>query len=178
MQAAATFIITTLVLVSNIVFVFSLLVIFFDRKVRAEAYRLADKHILALVFGISFSALLGSLVYSNIIGYPPCELCWIQRIFMYPQAVISALALWKRDKSIVGYLLPLTILGGLVAFYHSLTNWGFGTGLLACTATGGECARVYVDAYGYITIPFMAFSTFVYLFAVSMIYFKARKHVR
>jgi disulfide bond formation protein DsbB len=94
---------------------------------------------------------------------------------MYPQTIITFIAIIKKEKNIVDYLLPLSILGAIVAFYHSLVQWGIGTGLLGCTAVGGECAKVYVLEYGFITIPFMAFTTFVYLIGISLIYYKARK---
>jgi disulfide bond formation protein DsbB len=166
-------IVTTLFLVSNICFAFFLALFFFDKKVRLFTNSFVNKNILFILFAFVISAVIGSLAYSEIAGFPPCELCWIQRIFMYPQAILVGLAMWWHDKKIVDYLLTLSILGAVVAFYHSLVHWGFGAGLLACTAGGGECAKVYVLEYGYITIPFMSFSTFVYLITLSLIYKKS-----
>jgi disulfide bond formation protein DsbB len=173
-QSHITLVITTLTLLSNVLFVLFLIVLFLEQKFRMMVYAFVDKYVLNLLFVTSLGALVGSLLYSNIAGFPPCELCWIQRIFMYPQTVVAFLAMIKKDKNIVSYLFPLSILGGVVALYHSLVNWGIGGSLLACTATGGECARVYVLEYGYITIPFMALTSFVYLLTISLIYFKAR----
>ncbi len=145
-----------------------------EGKFRAWIYSFVNKYVLELVFAASLSATLGSLAYSNIVGFPPCELCWFQRILMYPQALLSLMALIKKDKNIVSYLLPISVLGALVSFYHSLVHWGIGTSLLACTANGGECGKVYVLAYNYITIPFMSFTVFVYLIAISLIYLKSK----
>lgn len=172
-QTHITFAITTFTLISHIGFVIGLLLLFIERKFRNFVYDFVNKYILNLLFITSFSALVISLFYSNIVGFPPCELCWIQRIFMYPQAIITFMAIIKKDRNIIDYLLPLSILGVIVSFYQSLVQWGFGTGLLGCTSVGGECARVYVLEYGYITIPFMAFTSFVYLLAVSVIYKKS-----
>lgn len=172
LQNNITFLVTTFTLVSNIVFVF-ILVLLFIPNFRSWVYVFVNKNISSLLFLTSFAAVVGSLSYSNIIGFPPCELCWFQRIFMYPQAIIAFMAVMKKDKSIVSYLLPLSILGTIVAFYHSLVHWGFGTGLLGCTAIGGDCGKVYVLEYGYITIPFMALSCFIYLIAISIIYYKS-----
>ena len=169
-----TFFITTLTLLSNIVFVGFILLFFFDKKVKALSFKYVEKYIVHILFVISLGAVVFSLVYSNVVGFPPCELCWIQRIFIYPQAILALVALTKKDKGIVTYLLPLSIIGGLIALFHSLTNWGIGSSFLSCTATGGACARVYVMEYGYITIPFMALSSFVYLIVVSLIYYKAK----
>ena len=156
MQANITTVVATLTLISNIVFVIG---------------------VAALIF-VSFAALVGSLAFSNIVGFPPCELCWIQRIFMYPQALLAFMAMRKKDKNIVGYLFPLSILGGLVAFYHSLVQWGIGGGALGCTSVGGACVKVYVLEYSYVTIPFMALSAFVYLIALSVVYYLSKKSVQ
>ncbi len=93
---------------------------------------------------------------------------------MYPQVLLSFMAMRKKDLNMVNYLLPLTILGTVVSLYHSMVHWGYGSGLLACTEASGECAKVYVLEYGYITIPFMAFSSFVYLLTISLIYKRAQ----
>ena len=168
-----TFVITTFTLVSNIVFVVVVFFLVAKKQFRGVVYDFVNKNVLPLLFVTSLAALIGSLSYSNIVGFPPCELCWIQRIFMYPQSLIALIAIIKKDKNIVDYLLPLSILGALVSFYHSLVHWGIGTGLLACTADGGECGKVYVLEYSYITIPFMAFTTFVYLITISFLYKKS-----
>lgn len=166
--------ITTLTLVSNIGFVLFLLIFVLDKRARSFIYNLVLKFPLELIFLTTFGGLVFSLWYSNVSGFPPCELCWIQRMLMYPQVLLSFMAMRKKDLNMVSYLLPLTLLGLAVSFYHSLTNWGIGTGLLACTQGSGECAKVYVMEYGYITIPFMAFSSFVYLLTISLIYYRAK----
>lgn len=171
-----TYLITTLTLVSNLAFVFLVVSVAFDSNARKAVFSYVHKFALELIFLTSLGAFVFSLWYSNAVGYPPCELCWIQRIFMYPQVLLSFLAIRKKDKSMIGYLLPMTILGALVALYHSLVHWGVGVGLLACTTTGAECAKVYVMEYGYITIPFMALSSFVYLLTISVIYYNRQRY--
>ncbi len=170
LQSNITLVIATLTLVSNIIFVLFVVLLYTKKSFKNFVYTFVNKHVLTLLFIFSMSALVGSLVYSNIAGFPPCELCWIQRIFMYPQALFSFIAMIKKDKSIISYLVPMSVLGAIVAFYHSLSDWGFGGSLLGCTSVGGECSRVYVLEYGYITIPFMALTTFIYLLTISVIY--------
>lgn len=169
--------ITTFTLISNIGFVLFAVIFLLDKKVRVFVTRIVNKYPLHLVFVTSLASLVFSLVYSNIMDFPPCELCWIQRICMYPQVLLSLMALIRKDLHMVYYLLPLSIIGLVVSFYHSLVQWGFGLGLLGCTAVGGECAKVYVLEYGYITIPFMAFSSFVYLLTISVIYYHSKKQI-
>ena len=168
---------STITLVSQVIFVFSLVIALVNKALREKIWQFASNHVLKILFLVSLTALIGSLSFSNIAGFYPCELCWFQRIFMYPQAIILFAAMLKKDKNIVKYLLPLSVLGGLIAFYHSLTQWGFGSSLLGCTSAGGACAKVYVLGYNYITIPFMAFSAFAYMITLSIIYLKSRKLV-
>jgi len=173
-QEYATFTMTTATLASNVAFVFFLVVYFGSREFKKRTHVFVKKYIDEILFVISFGALAGSLIYSNIIGFPPCELCWIQRIFMYPQVLIAAVSLYRKEKLAVYYALPLSLLGGMVSLFQSLTDWGIGGSLLPCTAEGGACSRVYVMDYGYITIPIMALTCFVYLLTVSWIYKKSK----
>ncbi len=162
-------------LASHIVLIAIILMIVVSPTWRSRLYKFVHNHVLNIILIESLFALLGSLAYSEIVGFPPCDLCWIQRIFIYPQAIIAFIAILKKDKSIVDYLLPMSVIGGLVAFYQSLIHWGFNTSITNCTAVGSECAKVYVSSFGYITIPFMSFTIFIYAIAVVLIYYQARK---
>lgn len=53
-------------------------------------------------------------------GFFPCELCWYQRILMYPIPVILAVGLALRDERAALYAMPLALAGLLVAAYHIL----------------------------------------------------------
>ena len=178
-QPHITFVITSLTLLSNIVFVLVLLLTLFNQQFRIWLYSFVGEHVIVLLFVVSLGAMIGSLSYSEIVGFIPCDLCWIQRIFMYPQAILAFFALLKKDKNIVAYLLPLSILGAIVSLYQSLIHWRIISGsFLACTSSlTAPCAKVYVLSYGYITIPFMAFTCFAYLIAITLIYYKS-KNVR
>jgi hypothetical protein len=65
----------------------------------------------------------GSLYYSKVQGYVPCELCWYQRIVLYPFAVILAIAAWRRDSSIRIYAIPVLCIGVVISVYHSWIQW-------------------------------------------------------
>jgi disulfide bond formation protein DsbB len=117
---------------------------------------------LHLSFTVSLVALLGSLFYSQVVGFEPCVLCWWQRIFIYPMPIILAVAIWKRDYAVFRYIVPLALVGVLVSGYHAFTNLG-GTSLLPCTALGEACSRLYVLAFGYITIPMMSLTICLYI---------------
>jgi disulfide bond formation protein DsbB len=117
----------------------------------------------ALLWGllIALAAVGGSLFYSEVVGFEPCVLCWWQRLFIYPQLVLFVVALWKRDRAVFKYSAALAALAGIVALYHSYVYWG-GSSILPCTALGGACSKIYVYAFGYITIPAMSLTVALY----------------
>ncbi len=178
-QTNVTPIIGLLTLISNIIFVVVLAVILVHAVSRAKFYAFVHKYILELLFWGVMSAVVGSLVYSDIVGFPPCDLCWWQRVFMYPQAIILLVAMYRKDKTIIDYLVPLSVLGALVALYQSFIQWGFDFGISGgCAAAGGECAKVFFTQYSYITIPFMSFTIFVYIIALKFVYYHKERHLR
>lgn len=174
-EELATPIIAGTTVVSHVVFVLFLFIYNTHRGFQEGTRKVVKKYIDEIIFISSFVALVGSLVYSNIVGFPPCDLCWVQRMFIYPQLLIAGVSLWRKEKLAVYYGLPLSVVGGLIALFHSLTSWGIGGSLLSCTAEGGSCAKVYVMEYGYITIPVMALTVFTYLLLVTWIYNASKK---
>src|SRR5690625_2572356 len=74
--------------------------------------------ILLIVWVQSLVAMIGSLFYSEILGYAPCDLCWYQRILMYPLVVIYGAALIKKDMKIALPGIFLSGLGMIVSIYH------------------------------------------------------------
>ena len=123
----------------------------------------------ALLFGLlaTLGAVLGSLFYSNVLGYEPCYLCWWQRTFMYPQLIIFAIAYYYKQTNAFRYSLALSILGTLVSLYHNFLPYFQSLGL-DCGSTGPACDKLYVLAFGYITIPVMSLSVFVILILLAV----------
>lgn len=120
------------------------------------------KHGLGLAFFIALASTLGSLFYSEIVGYEPCVLCWYQRIFMYPQVVLLGLAMFKKDLSIIKYSISLSVIGAILAGYHYLLQLNI-IKVLPCPAVGYSvsCSKLFVMQFGYITIPLMSFTAFL-----------------
>ena len=105
-------------------------------------------------------ATCGSLFFSEVLGWPPCELCWFQRILMYPLAVILAVAILRRDEGVHLYVLPFSVVGIGVSLYHHLlikTNWFPPP---SC-ASGVPCNVDFLNWFGFVTIPFLALIAFV-----------------
>lgn len=123
-------------------------------------------------FAISFGSVALSLFYSNVIGFPACELCWIQRIFLYPQAILFGMELYKRDRTMVDFSMALAFFGTIVSLFHLYIENG-GASSLSC-ATGGaaqiSCATRYVYEFGYVTIPTMALTASVFLILLMVNY--------
>lgn len=120
------------------------------------------KNGILLSLSIAVASTVFSLFYSEIVGFEPCKLCWLQRIFIYPQVVLLGMAWFKKDFKIVDYALPLVIIGAIVAVYHNYIYYG-GTSIFPCDALGlgVSCTRRYVFELGYITIPLMSLTGFL-----------------
>jgi disulfide bond formation protein DsbB len=115
-------------------------------------------------FVVSAIATGGSLFFSEIAGFVPCELCWYQRICMYPLSIITLLAALRRDYRIAVYLLPLPIVGACVSVYHLLVENGVVGQSSACFVSApGGCATKWINEFGYITIPTLALTAFALL---------------
>lgn len=139
---------------------------------RNEPFIFFAKNALAFSFLVALTATLGSLFYSEVTGYEPCKLCWFQRIFMYPQAIILGLAWLKKDYGIALYGIILSSIGALIAGYHYLLQIGL-VPSINCSAVGYSvsCSKRFVMQFGYITIPMMAFTVFL-LIIIFMIIIK------
>ncbi len=105
-------------------------------------------------------ALLGSLYFSNIAGYPPCVLCWWQRIFMYPLVLTLIVGILRKDLKVYQYVLPPAILGWLISIYHNLLYYKIIPDTLSPCSTGVSCTTKFIEYWGFITIPFLSFIAF------------------
>lgn len=115
-----------------------------------------------LVFLVSSVATGGSLFFSEIAGFVPCELCWFQRICMYPLTIVTLLAALANDRRVARYLLPLPIVGAGVSVYHLLVENGVVEQAQACLISApGGCATKWINEFGYMTIPTLALTGFV-----------------
>jgi disulfide bond formation protein DsbB len=106
----------------------------------------------------------GSLFFSEIAHFVPCELCWYQRICMYPLSILTLLAALASDYRVVRYLLPLPMVGAGISIYHLLVENGVVAQSSACLVSApGGCATKWINEFGYMTIPTLALTGFVLL---------------
>ncbi len=119
------------------------------------------KNIASIAWLQAFLAMAGSLYFSEIQHLPPCLLCWYQRIVMYPLVVILAVGILRNDKkNLPYYVLPLSSIGWLIAFYQVLLQAKILPERIAPCTTGVSCTTVYGLWLGFITIPILSLAAF------------------
>ena len=115
-------------------------------------------------FVVAAIATGGSLFFSEIRGFPPCDLCWFQRICMYPLSILTLLLAWRGDHRAARYLLPLPVVGAGLSIYHLLIENKFIEEPQACVKSAiGGCATKWINEFGYMTIPTLALTGFLLL---------------
>ncbi|MGM9949420.1 MAG: disulfide oxidoreductase [Lysinibacillus sp.] len=130
---------------------------------------------LLIIWVTSLVATLGSLYFSEVRGYIPCDLCWYQRILMYPIVIISMIAYIQKNARIALTTAVFAIIGGSMSLYHYgiqkislLQESAPACGLVSCTGS-------YINWLGFITIPFLALTAFIIIAAASFYMLKALK---
>jgi disulfide bond formation protein DsbB len=114
-----------------------------------------------LAFLVAAIATGGSLFFSEIAHFVPCELCWYQRVCMYPLSITTLLAALAADRRAARYLLPLPVVGAGVSVYHLLVENGVVKQAQACLISApGGCATKWINEFGYMTIPTLALTGF------------------
>lgn len=131
--------------------------------------------LLLIIWTIALLATAGSLFYSEVRGYTPCELCWFQRILMYPLVIIYGVSLWKKNVDIALPGLILSGIGMLIALYHySLQK------IPSLHSAGGLCGDIpcnlqYVNFFGFLTIPFQSLVAFIIIFVAHIILIREQR---
>ena len=114
---------------------------------------------LEIAASVAVGATSGSLYFSEVAGFDPCEMCWVQRIFMYPLAIILPMAAIRRHRGITPYAMVLAIIGLGFSAYHVQLQ------LRPDQSTSCDpfnpCSAKWVEALGFATIPQMAWLSFV-----------------
>lgn len=149
-----------------------------DADAEVQTGATTQDYILYFIFLFGFISTIGSLYYgaygdpvANILagqlfprnaGFPPCELCWVARILMYPITVISFVGLLKEDKHFTDYILPLSGVGiFLEIFHYGLQKWNF-PNPFQCT-NANPCSALQVQYLGFVTIPLLALIGFTFV---------------
>jgi disulfide bond formation protein DsbB len=120
---------------------------------------------MAICAAITTTATLGSLYFSEVANFVPCTLCWYQRIAMYPLAVLTAMAAVRKDDLSV-YVRVVASIGLVISGYHWLLERFPSIDAGVCS-TAIPCELVWFEKFGFVTLPFMAFTAFSAVLAVT-----------
>ncbi len=153
-------------IVANLLTVGLLLVGFAGRKNDESPFEFLRGLTLWLAGGVAVAAMAGSLYLSEIVHLIPCKLCWYQRIAMYPIAIMLLIAAWRRDNGIRLYTAVLAVIGLGIAIWHRLMQSFPSLDSGACAAVGPPCSAPYIVEFGFVTIPYMALSSFALILAL------------
>ena len=101
-------------------------------------------------FCLTLISTIMTLIYSEVFGFIPCGLCWLQRVFLYPQVIILVVALWTKDRTAAKYGIGLSIPGVTVSLYQHYLQMG-GSELVGCptAGTGANCAERILFEFGF-----------------------------
>jgi disulfide bond formation protein DsbB len=122
---------------------------------------------LILQLFIVLASVFGSLFFSEVMKFPPCNLCWYQRLCIYPMAFIIMTGLYLKSKETILFLLPFSITGLFISIYHNLVYYKFITIIVPCTESA-PCTAEQLNWLGFITIPLLALVTFVSLIILNI----------
>ena len=117
----------------------------------------------AYLFGAWLLATLataGSLFFSVVMDLPPCNLCWVQRIFMFPLPLVLGVALHPHDPRGPRTGLALALPGLAVAGYHTLLYLGVLPEAAAPCRQGVSCTQPSFELFGVLSIPLLSLLAF------------------
>ena len=121
---------------------------------------ISGERALALAWIFALAASLIVLFVGEVLGQAPCNLCWFQRAFMFPLAIVLGLGLWWQDRRVGRYGLALALAGCVIALWHSGLYVGlFPEAIQPCSANGPSCTDDNQQLFG-VPIPLMALGAF------------------
>ncbi|MFM2423806.1 MAG: hypothetical protein RLZZ70_193 [Candidatus Parcubacteria bacterium] len=135
-------------------------------------------HIIMLT---SIGAVALSLLYSEVFLFVPCSLCWLQRVALYPQAIMAIVA-WRRGDTthFPSYGIALSIFGLGVALYHyiyQLIPTEAREAFAPCLVDGSaDCGEKIMNVFGFVTFPLTSAITFAFLIALYMYLRRSKTH--
>lgn len=139
--------------------------------------KIIRENIIYLAFLQAIAAMAGSLFFSEVLHYPPCVLCWYQRICMYPLVALLAVGIYFKDKYVYRYVLPLSIIGLLIGIYHNLLYYKILPEAAAPCQLGVSCTTKFIEYFGFITIPFLSLVAFTIITAIMVWLMRQQHHV-
>jgi disulfide bond formation protein DsbB len=116
---------------------------------------------------IALVTTLGSLYYSEVAGYPPCTLCWYQRIAIYPQVIVLGVAWVRRDRTVWLTAVPLAVVGAIISVWHIVIERN--PALAGPCDPSNPCTIKWVEEFGFLTVPTMALIAGLAIIALTLL---------
>jgi disulfide bond formation protein DsbB len=121
-----------------------------------------------IIFCVSAIGVFGSLYFSEILKLPPCSLCWYQRIFLYPIAIISLIQIIKNQFDDYTYEFVMAGAGFIIALYHNLIYYGVIENIVPCTKDV-SCTSRQIEWFGVVTIPLISLLAFAFILSMVLV---------
>lgn len=155
------------------------------KRVHRAQYVILVQAILAMLWSLYYqyfgdpvvNVMTGALFPSGS-GFLPCILCRWARILMYPIVLSSFISIRKRDRHIVDYLFPISIMWIVLETYHYIlqkTSWLDAIWWWTFCTRSAPCNALQVNYFGFITIPFMCLIAFIVIFISCIVIKRAIK---
>ncbi|MCY3539371.1 MAG: disulfide bond formation protein B [Acidimicrobiia bacterium] len=129
-------------------------------NLRSMAVREFGGYALPVALVVAGVSTAGSLYMSEVEGFVPCLLCWVQRGFMYPLVLILLWAVVFPSRPAKLLAMVLSMAGALTATYHYGEQQGWWGGTEEFCSAEVPCTFMWVEQFGFMSIPFMAFTGF------------------
>lgn len=172
---------TVLTFIANVAFL-ALLLVGLAALVSSGGRRLASGVVTSIgpyarpaAAAVAVVTTLGSLYYSEIAGFLPCELCWYQRILMYPLSAILVVGVLRKDRGAVWYAAPFVAVGAPLALYHWLVERVPSLSDSTSCSAFVPCTVPYFEELGYVTLAFMDMSAFLLIGALLVVDWRAHR---
>lgn len=133
-----------------------------------------EPYVWSIIMVTTLGGVATTLLYSEVFGFIPCSLCWLQRVALYPQAMMSILAYKAKDTvNFPRYGIWLSVAGLLTAIYQyiyqALPTELIEGGIMPCLADGTSgCSDTVMQVFGFVTFPFLSGVMFLFLIVLYM----------
>ncbi len=160
----------------------SLLGYMMNQQVRRKIQSISYFHIVKLIGFLTITATIAVMVYQLHYELEVCELCWWQRIFIFPIDIVVLVSLYHKTRTNHVIIAILALFGTFFAGYHyyyHFRGWVLGEAvslpcsvgwlLPACTDNNG------ILQFGFLTIPGMALILLVTVLWLSYVAHRVQK---
>lgn len=120
-------------------------------------------------------AIAGSMFFSEILKFPPCTLCWYQRMCMFPLVIILGIGIYKNLKQSIVFAAPFAGIGWLISVYHNLLYYKVIQPSITPCSSGVSCTEKQLEVFGVVTIPLLSLIAFTITLILLFAYYRTEK---